>query len=70
MADPASPAADRAVYEAEAAGFDRGRHRGLIERAGSTGSWTLAAAGAPVLDLGCGAGEPVARYLIERGACR
>jgi SAM-dependent methyltransferase len=57
----------RAVYEAEAARFDRDRNRSLIERKWLDPFLALIPAGAPVLDIGCGAGEPIARHLIERG---
>jgi SAM-dependent methyltransferase len=66
-AEPDLPAQTREVYEAAAAGFDRDRHRGLVERAWLERFLALVPAGAPVLDLGCGAGEPIARHLIDRG---
>ena len=56
-----------AVYERNAAGFDRRRGRNLIERAWLDRFLALVPKGERVLDLGCGAGEPIARYLIERG---
>ena len=57
----------RAVYEAGAATFDRERNRGLVERGWLERFLDLVPAGTPVLDVGCGAGEPVARFLVERG---
>ena len=55
----------RAVYEAEAAGFDRDRNRSLIERELARPLPRARPRRArPILDLGCGAGEPIARYLI------
>lgn len=57
----------RAVYERNAAGFDRHRGRTLIERPWLNRFLALVPEGEPVLDLGCGAGEPIARYLIESG---
>jgi SAM-dependent methyltransferase len=65
MAD--QPPDHRAVYEAAAAAFDRERDRRLVE-----GRWlarfrALVPEGAPVLDLGCGAGEPIAAALIGGG---
>jgi len=57
----------RAVYERNAAGFDRHRGRLLIERAWLDRFLALVPEGEAVLDLGCGAGEPIARYLIESG---
>jgi trans-aconitate methyltransferase len=57
-------------YEANAAAFDRDRGRELMERAYlDTMLARIDAQNRHVLDLGCGAGEPIARYLIESG-CR
>lgn len=57
----------RAVYERNAEGFDRHRGRMLIERAWLDRFLGLVPEGAAVLDLGCGAGEPIARYLMDAG---
>ncbi|MEO6360722.1 MAG: class I SAM-dependent methyltransferase [Sphingomicrobium sp.] len=65
-----SSASDRiiALYEQNAEAWDRQRGRDLFER-----PWLdrfvacLPGGGAQVLDAGCGMGEPIARYLIERG---
>jgi 2-polyprenyl-3-methyl-5-hydroxy-6-metoxy-1,4-benzoquinol methylase len=68
MADEqARPDAVASVYHRAAAAWDRQRSRALFER-----GWLerLAAAlppGAAVLDLGCGSGEPIARWLIAQG---
>ena len=55
------------LYETHARAFDRDRGRSLMER----GYLEAVTAGlqprARVLDLGCGAGEPIARFFIERG---
>jgi SAM-dependent methyltransferase len=67
VADRGHPEGIRAVYEAKAEGFDRARHRGLFERGWLDRFLALVPSHAPVLDLGCGAGEPIARYLAERG---
>jgi SAM-dependent methyltransferase len=58
------------IYEANAAAFDRDRGRQLME-AGYLDAilGRLSPAGRSVLDLGCGMGEPIARYLIDNG-CR
>jgi ubiquinone/menaquinone biosynthesis C-methylase UbiE len=56
----------RGVYERHAEGFDRQRGRTLIERAWLDRFLALVPPGETVLDLGCGAGEPIARYLIEQ----
>ena len=67
MKTPAHPIDNRAIYERNAKGFDRHRGRRLIERAWLDRFLALVPPGEPVLDLGCGAGEPIARYLIESG---
>ena len=57
----------RATYERHAEGFDKHRHRVLLEAPWLDRVLALAPAGAPVLDVGCGAGEPIARYLVDAG---
>jgi SAM-dependent methyltransferase len=59
--------AHRGIYERQAAGFDRHRGKTLIERAWLDKACAFVPEGGRILDLGCGVGEPVARYLIERG---
>jgi SAM-dependent methyltransferase len=66
-ADRRDAAGTRDVYEASAAGFDRHRARVLFERGWLERFAALVPEGAAVLDLGCGAGEPIARWLIEAG---
>jgi SAM-dependent methyltransferase len=56
-----------ALYERHAAAFDRDRGNRLVERAWFERFRRVMPEGAAVLDLGCGSGEPVARYLIEAG---
>ena len=56
-----------ALYERHAMAFDRDRGRRLVERTWFERFRDVMPAGADVLDLGCGSGEPVARYLIETG---
>jgi SAM-dependent methyltransferase len=58
--------ATRAVYEAGAEAWDRTRGRGLSERPWLERFLALAPAG-PILDLGCGAGEPIAAWLVGQG---
>jgi ubiquinone/menaquinone biosynthesis C-methylase UbiE len=57
----------RAVYERNAQAFDRHRGRTLIERAWLDRFLALVPPRETILDLGCGTGEPIARYLIETG---
>ena len=47
--------------------FDRDRSKSLMERPYLDAVASSLRDGAAVLDLGCGSGEPVARYFIERG---
>lgn len=54
-----------ALYERHAAAFDRDRGNRLVERAWFERFRQVMPQGAEVLDLGCGSGQPVARYLIE-----
>lgn len=56
-----------ALYERHAQGFDRDRGRSLEERAWPDRFLTHVPAGGTALDVGCGMGEPIARYLIDRG---
>lgn len=55
------------LYERHAVAFDRDRGNRLVERAWFERFRQVMPQGADVLDLGCGSGEPVARYLIEAG---
>jgi cyclopropane fatty-acyl-phospholipid synthase-like methyltransferase len=55
------------LYDAHAREFDRDRGRSLMERSYLSDLVANLRPGARILDLGCGAGEPIARYLIERG---
>jgi len=56
------------LYERHAARYDADRSRKLvIERGWLDRFMALLSAPATVLDIGCGHGEPIARYLIESG---
>jgi cyclopropane fatty-acyl-phospholipid synthase-like methyltransferase len=55
------------LYEKNAAAWDAQRGRDLHERAWLDRFIAHLPDGAGILDLGCGSGEPIARYLIERG---
>ena len=61
--------ADRIIglYERHAHAFDAGRGQSLIERPWLNRFLALVPHGGSVLDLGCGAGEPIARHLIAAG---
>lgn len=55
------------LYERHAVSFDRDRSRSLQERTWLDRFLRHVRPGGTVLDMGCGAGEPIARYLIDRG---
>ncbi|MEM1270256.1 MAG: hypothetical protein AAGI08_09420 [Bacteroidota bacterium] len=55
------------TYEAHAAAWDQQRPRVFFERDWLNRFTPCLPAGGTVLDTGCGAGEPIARYLIEEG---
>ncbi|MDQ1197951.1 class I SAM-dependent methyltransferase [Agrobacterium sp. SORGH_AS 787] len=56
-----------ALYQAYAADFDRSRSRELMEKPWLDRFLAHLPPKASILDMGCGAGEPIARYCIERG---
>lgn len=56
------------LYQRHADAWDRGRRAELvIERAWMDRFTAVLQPGASILDVGCGSGQPIARYLIERG---
>lgn len=55
------------LYEQHAAAWDEARGRGLMERDWLDRFVERMAKGATILDIGCGSGEPIARYLIAQG---
>lgn len=55
------------LYEENAAAWDALRGRELKERRWIGEFTALLPAGASILDLGCGSGEPVARHLVDSG---
>jgi len=57
----------RLVYERNAGRFDRERSRALFERVWLERFAAALPAGGRVLDVGCGAGEPIAAWLIGEG---
>ena len=54
------------LYERHADSYDRDRGRSLQERPWLDRFLAHVPRGGTVLDIGCGMGEPIARYLIER----
>jgi SAM-dependent methyltransferase len=55
------------LYQRKADNWDADRGRSLFERPWLDRLLALVPERASVLDLGCGSGEPIARYLIENG---
>jgi SAM-dependent methyltransferase len=55
------------LYSRHAERFDSARSRGLMERPYLEAALKAMPPRARVLDLGCGAGEPIARYFIDQG---
>lgn len=53
------------LYERHAHAFDRERGKTLFERGWLDRFRAVAGVGASILDIGCGSGEPIARYLVE-----
>jgi ubiquinone/menaquinone biosynthesis C-methylase UbiE len=60
-------AATRDIYERNASRFDAERRKTLFERNWLERFCALLPDGAHVLDVGCGAGDPIARYFLEHG---
>ena len=55
------------LYERHARDFNRDRSRALAERAWLEQFRSRVPPSGTILDIGCGMGEPIARYLIEAG---
>jgi SAM-dependent methyltransferase len=55
------------LYERNARNYDRDRSRQLMEQAWLDRFLALLPARSSILDMGCGLGEPIARYLVSRG---
>lgn len=55
------------LYQRYASTWDQDRTRTLFEKAWLDRFLAIAGQNASILDLGCGMGEPIARYLIEQG---
>jgi SAM-dependent methyltransferase len=62
--------ADRIIelYQRHARAWAHDRGNRLIEQAWLDRFRGLLPAGASVLDIGCGSGQPIARYLVGKGA--
>ncbi|MEL7139118.1 MAG: class I SAM-dependent methyltransferase [Pseudomonadota bacterium] len=60
-------AAHKELYARVAAGYDRQRSRAFFEKPWLDRLLAQVPTGGEVLELGCGAGEPVTRYLAEAG---
>ena len=56
-----------ALYTKHAQRFDEARSRTLLEQSYLNAALSAMPPVSRVLDLGCGAGEPIARYFVERG---
>jgi trans-aconitate methyltransferase len=68
MTDTGNPEDIVGLYQRHADAWDRDRRAELvIERAWMDRFTALLQPGASILDIGCGSGQPIARYLIERG---
>ncbi|WP_287899375.1 class I SAM-dependent methyltransferase [Brevundimonas sp.] len=65
MKPPAEAIAD--LYARRARDFDADRTKTLFERSWLDAFLAHVPQGGRVLDLGCGSGEPIARYLVEQG---
>jgi SAM-dependent methyltransferase len=61
--------ADRIIglYDRHAESFDKERAKTLFEKSWLDRFFALLPRGGTILDLGCGSGEPIARYFIEAG---
>ena len=62
-----APADTRAVYDRNAEAYDRARSKTLFEARWLTRFGDRLPKGGTVLDLGCGAGQPIAAWLIAEG---
>ncbi len=61
------PDTTRAVYEDKADAFDKARSRALFEARWLARFTAALPQGAHILDLGCGTGEPIARWFLAEG---
>lgn len=66
-ADPELAARTQAIYARQAKRFDAERTKSLQEQQWLDRLLAPIRSGGRILDLGCGAGDPIAGYLLERG---
>jgi ubiquinone/menaquinone biosynthesis C-methylase UbiE len=57
----------QSIYEKHASQFDEERYKGLIEKKWLDMFCAICDENAHVLDVGCGAAEPIAKYFIDKG---
>ena len=62
-----APGDTQQVYERQAAAYDASRSRALFEARWLARFAACLSPGARVLDLGCGTGEPIARWFMAEG---
>ncbi|MEL7090972.1 MAG: methyltransferase domain-containing protein [Pseudomonadota bacterium] len=62
-----APEDTRGVYDRQAAAYDAQRSRALFEARWLARFTAALPAGAHVLDLGCGTGDPIARWFMAEG---
>lgn len=55
------------IYERNAVRFDRERSRSLFERGWLDRFLDRLSVGGAVLDIGCGSGDPIAAYILDKG---
>lgn len=67
MIDRSLASQTRATYERHAAGFDKSRSRGLLEAPWLDRLLAMAPTGEAILDVGCGAAEPIAQFFVGAG---
>ncbi len=63
----ADPAEVQSVYDRHAQAYDKARGRSLFEARWLARFAACLPQGGRVLDLGCGAGEPIARWFMAEG---
>lgn len=65
MSSPADAIVE--IYTRHAHAWDQGRGRQFFEQTWVDRFLSYVDPGSPILDIGCGAGEPIAKYLVEKG---